>query len=228
MSLIFATQLTAMATAVLAVFAIVTGIYAVRAFRKQSQEVSDQAEMLRIQSEQLAEQRKVNAEQIRVLALQAAELRESLEERKREAEQLRSAQASRVWIALTAADYKSMVSDAAKAPRLDVTVVNSSEQPLYDAELHWYSASESHDAPSVQPLGTVLPGEKVRRDSPFPPRAVMFHCSAVLTFRDASGVNWARTADGALMHADSDLGPDTVRALLVMSRNSTSPPTNSA
>jgi hypothetical protein len=33
MSLIFATQLTAVATAVLAVFAVVTGIYAVRAFR---------------------------------------------------------------------------------------------------------------------------------------------------------------------------------------------------
>jgi hypothetical protein len=43
MSLIFATQLTAVATAVLAVFAIVTAFYAVRAFREQSQEVSDQA-----------------------------------------------------------------------------------------------------------------------------------------------------------------------------------------
>ena len=42
MSLIFATQQTAIATAVLAVFAIVADIYAVRAFRKQSQEVSDQ------------------------------------------------------------------------------------------------------------------------------------------------------------------------------------------
>ena len=35
MSLIFATQLTAVATAALAVFAIVTAVYAVRAFRKQ-------------------------------------------------------------------------------------------------------------------------------------------------------------------------------------------------
>jgi hypothetical protein len=44
MSLIFATQLTAVATTVLAVFAIVTGIYAVRAFRRQSQEVAILAE----------------------------------------------------------------------------------------------------------------------------------------------------------------------------------------
>ena len=44
MSLIFATQLTAIATAVLAVFAILTGIYAIRAFRKQSREVGILAE----------------------------------------------------------------------------------------------------------------------------------------------------------------------------------------
>jgi hypothetical protein len=44
MSLILATQLTAIATAVLAVFAILTTIYAVRAFRKQSQEVGILAE----------------------------------------------------------------------------------------------------------------------------------------------------------------------------------------
>jgi hypothetical protein len=59
--------------------------------------------MLEIQSGQLAGQRKVNAEQIRVLALRAAELRESLEERKREAVERRNAQASQVWIAVKVA-----------------------------------------------------------------------------------------------------------------------------
>lgn len=39
MSLIFATQLTAGATAALAVFAIVTALFALLAFRKQSEEV---------------------------------------------------------------------------------------------------------------------------------------------------------------------------------------------
>lgn len=48
--------------AVLALFAIITAVYAVRAFRKQSQEVSDQATMLKVQSEQLAEQRRINEE----------------------------------------------------------------------------------------------------------------------------------------------------------------------
>ena len=56
-------------------FAIVTAVFAVLAFRKQSREVSDQAKMLEVQSDQLGEDRTVNAEQIRVLKLQAEELR---------------------------------------------------------------------------------------------------------------------------------------------------------
>jgi hypothetical protein len=71
-------ELTAIATAVLAVFAILTTIYAVRAFRKQSQEVSDQASMLKVQSErlevyrtQIDEQREINDTRGKVLELQA-------------------------------------------------------------------------------------------------------------------------------------------------------------
>jgi hypothetical protein len=52
MPLLFVTPLTAIATTVLAAFAIVTAIYAVRAFRKHSQEVSDQVTMLKVQSDQ--------------------------------------------------------------------------------------------------------------------------------------------------------------------------------
>jgi hypothetical protein len=81
MSVDLSGELTAIATAVLAFFAIITAVYAVRAFRKQSQEVHDQAAMLSIQSDQLAEQRKINAEQTRVLALQASELTQSLSQR---------------------------------------------------------------------------------------------------------------------------------------------------
>ena len=94
MSLIFATQLTAVATAALAVFAIVTAYYARKALRSQSKEVSDQATMLKVQSEQLDEQRKMNAEQIKVLELQAKELRESIDEHGREREQRHRSQAS--------------------------------------------------------------------------------------------------------------------------------------
>ena len=60
-------EITAIATAVLADFAIIMAWYARRAFLKQSQEVRDQAEILRIQNGQLAEQRKINERQIKVL-----------------------------------------------------------------------------------------------------------------------------------------------------------------
>jgi hypothetical protein len=50
------------------------------------------------QHDQLESLRKVNEKQIEVLGLQATDLRESLDERKREAEELRSAQAARVFI----------------------------------------------------------------------------------------------------------------------------------
>ena len=90
--------ITAAATAVLAVFAVFTARYARKAFREQSQEVHDQAKMLKVQSEQLDEQRKINAEQTAVLRLQAQELEESLAERKREREQRSRAQASRVFV----------------------------------------------------------------------------------------------------------------------------------
>jgi len=63
MSLIAATQLTAVATVALAVFAIITAVVAYLAFQKQSDE--------------LADQRAVNAEQNEVLRLQADELRAS-------------------------------------------------------------------------------------------------------------------------------------------------------
>jgi hypothetical protein len=100
MSVDLSGEITAIATAALALFAIVTAAFAILAFRKQSQEVRDQAEMLMVQSAQLAEQQKLGQKQTEVLELQASELRESLDERKRESEQRRSAQASRAYLAL--------------------------------------------------------------------------------------------------------------------------------
>lgn len=83
MSLIFATQVTAVATAALAVFAIITAWYARKAFRKQSQEVMDQAQMLTVQSQQLGLQSQQLNDQREINALQAEDLHQSLEERAR-------------------------------------------------------------------------------------------------------------------------------------------------
>ena len=193
-------ELTAIATAVLAVFAIVTAFYARQAFRKQSQEVSDQASMLQVQSEQLAEQRKVNAEQMQVLALQAAELHESLGERKREAEQRRSAQAARVFMSQKIGIvFRQEDDDEPEYFDVSVTVVNTSDRPVYDTALHWHRGSESFDDLFVgEPLGTIMPGEERSSWRHFPPDTNMAISGAVLTFRDAAGARWMHRPDGTL------------------------------
>ena len=214
--------ITAVGTALLAVFAILTTIYAVRAFRKQSQEVSDQASMLQVQSEQLAEQRKVNAEQIRVLGLQAAELGESLGERKWEAEQRRSAQAarvfvsqaSRVFVAHDPSEVSEMLdededswTDITKAEAeaeggwsvAELTVVNTSDQPVYDTQLRWHRGSASHGWPPMEYLGTIMPGSEEKRIRRFPLDTNMAVSGAIFMFRDAAGVKWIRRPDGGLV-----------------------------
>lgn len=77
MSVVFATQLTAVATLALAVLALATAVLALLAWRKQSREVSDQAEMLRLQADAL---RQVSAD------------------REREARERRRAQAVQVYM----------------------------------------------------------------------------------------------------------------------------------
>ena len=71
-------EITAIATALLAAFAIITATFAILAFRKQSKEVSDQAEMLQVQSDRLElyrkqvdDQQEINLTHGKVLELQA-------------------------------------------------------------------------------------------------------------------------------------------------------------
>ena len=219
-------EVTAIATAVLAAFAIVTAYYARKAFLKQSQEVSDQASMLKVQSDQLEQQRKINAEQTKVLELQARELQESLAERKREAEARRSAQASQVSLAVKMLGFGSFQEGMHGGPLLEATAVNASErqQPIYNTKLYWYCGQEGYGSPNPEPLGTVLNWERESRRREFSPEADPGACGAFLTFRDAAGVDWIRTADGDIMQADSDTVPDLVKALLSASGNDASSP----
>ena len=105
--------------------------------------------MLGIESEQFAEQRKLNAEQAKVLELQATELRQSLEERKR-------AQAARVFIGATWHPEDPEFADPAFCTP---GVVNGSDFPAYDTQI-WYPSDTGHAYTS----GTVLPGEGARSD----------------------------------------------------------------
>jgi hypothetical protein len=218
MSLIFATQLTAIATAVLAVFAIATAWYARRAFLKQSQEVAaierqvkdqqeltmQQAGLLKIQSgllevqrQQLDDQRNANVGQAEVLKLQADELRESLAARQRAAEEQRKAQASKVFIAEDQGTYLPP-SGPPPVPTANARVVNSSDQPIYEADFYWRRGSASRGEPNPEPLGIIMPGGQVVRGRDFPPDTNMAVSGAILRFRDAAGVRWIRRPDGGL------------------------------
>jgi len=106
--MIAAAQWTAVATIALAVFAVATAVFASLAYRKQSMEVRSleahmtdigewarqETELLQVQfgqldmlRQQFEEQRAINARQTEVLELQAQELKASLKQREREADQ---------------------------------------------------------------------------------------------------------------------------------------------
>lgn len=145
-----ATWTTAIATAVLAVFAVITAVFAIRAFGKQSEEVktlqkqaadqekltSQQAELLKVQSgqlelqkKQLDDQRVVNVRQTEVFQLQAQELGESLKQRKQEAEERHRAQALFVHLFINRHNTN-----------IGAVVRNDSAWPIYQVTFIWRRA----------------------------------------------------------------------------------------
>jgi AcrR family transcriptional regulator len=153
MSLIFATQLAAIATAVLAVGAIITAVFAILAFRKQSDAVRDgrqligqQRDMLQVQSDRLEvyrgrvdEQRQINSTHGHVLQLQAEEIAASFRQREHDAEEQRRKQAARVtaWF------------DGWQAPAVWVEgarVRNASDEPIFDVRVFFHHMRETDGA----------------------------------------------------------------------------------
>jgi hypothetical protein len=202
---------TAAATLLLAGLAVVTAIFAIKAFGKQAQEVRDQAGMLEVQSGQLetmrgqlAEMQKVSQSQLEVLSLQADELRESLVERERETSERHRAQAARVFINVErSAAHK--VPDGVigfdTPPSVEATVHNTSEQPVYDVELDWHRGTAREGDP--EPLGVIMPGQTDMGHRDFPEGTIIEHCGAVVRFTDAAGVRWLRRPDGGLIEESS-------------------------
>jgi hypothetical protein len=181
MSDLFSTQLTAVATTALAVFAIITATVAALAFRKQSQEIN----LLR---EQLRDQKELGERQARVLELQNKELVESLEERKLNREQRYREQATRIFI-WEERRYSGMVIAHVK---------NTSAQPIYDVEVSWSAGFKVCGTYTFdQPL---LPGdEKVSnsaQDVSVPETMDPATLGADLWFRDAAGTSWRARPDG--------------------------------
>jgi hypothetical protein len=206
-------------TVVLAAFAIVTAWYARRAFLKQSQEVAaierqvsdgqelarQQAELLKVQSGQMELQREQLAAQTVANDIQADATARQAEERARQAEQARRAQAARVFLTespfkgrvdRSMAAYDESIGMGPKPPSITATVHNTSDQPIYDADLYWHQGSMVY--PTPVPVGTLLPGATFVGKRDFSRDTNLGVSGAVLHFRDAAGTRWTRRPDGYL------------------------------
>lgn len=184
-------------TWVLAVGAVATTWYAVRAYRLQSQEIAE----LRIDR---SDQRALNRQQVELLQLQAADLRESLESRRAAVGQdtghvaapapARDAQARRVfaWQEHLPADPRIRRLGNPK-PVVAVHVQNSSDDLIRDVEVRWHRGS----APTAEPdrISQLIPGteDTVIREVPLDTISEMF--GAAVAFRDVHNLTWLRRAD---------------------------------
>jgi hypothetical protein len=139
MSLIFATQLTAVATVVLAAFAIVTAWYARRAFLKQSQEV-------RAIEQQVKDQQELTRQQADLLNVQSGQLELQRQQFAQEQADRRRAQASRVFITIS----RDPSQGASDPGTVTVRVTNTSQQPVYDLTIGWRKGTAPWDGPDSE------------------------------------------------------------------------------
>lgn len=213
MSALVATQITAAATAVLALFAIVTGVFAVLAFRKQSAEVAtlqqqatdqqeltrQQGEMLRVQADQLDLQRrqlddqcKVNGKQIGVLELQAQELQASLTARQEATVQWRYQYAS------TVVPWQEEPRQSGLGFLVVAHVKNTGERPVRDMSARWHVA----DTPiqdREQLAACFLPGAEDSFECRVEGAAIQAGLKAIVQFRTVGDDWWSAGTDGGLI-----------------------------
>jgi hypothetical protein len=233
--------LTTIATAILAVFAVITALYARKAFRKQSEEtaavvrqaadgqklIDQQAKLIDVQTgqlevlrAQLEDQRKAAAAQAVVFELEARELQRSFTERDREAEDRRRSQAATVtaWLKL--------FEDTEFGNLLGAVVSNQSGQPVYDVQAYLYYMEEyrlgSEWAPTAGGASRIvkilmphtdLPVFLPEEASPYPEEDDGTAYRPGVMFTDAYGNRWERNPRGILnpVPPDAAYPPDLTR-----------------
>lgn len=187
MSLLTATEVTAVATAVLALLAAATAWFAFAAARAQ-------------------------AEQVRILRGQVRSAKTELD---RQADDRRRAQAAQVYLTRAAVKVRrgsqgtvQVQGISAKAAHVDITVHNTSKQPVYDVRVHWASATAKVQAGSDDPAGTLPPGGEYHAQRELPGDMPLEDFTAVASFRDAAGLQWSITPDGRLQSVPEGLAQD--------------------
>jgi hypothetical protein len=197
MSLEVATWVTAIATAVLAVFAVVTAWYARKAFREQAREVA-------AIEQQVSDQKELTARQTELLKVQTDQLDLQHRQFEREQSDRRRAQASGIYVTVSLRG-EGLNEPAPRVagepgPVLVVRVENTSRQPVYELVIHWRRSGVSWDQPDVADV--LRPQTFVSRTRSFadglPAIVDRTLYSAVIRFRDAAGVHWLLRPDGQL------------------------------
>jgi hypothetical protein len=185
-------------TWILAAGALITAVFAIMAFRKQSAE-------LKILQTQVDDQRTTNKKLAAAAELQAEELSQSLAERTRERERQHRAQAEKIYVRLAKSPGTSAAPDNSvvqgrmtRPPVITATVHNYSQQIIRDVQLRWHTGVASFGEPNPEPLGELIPQAEASRDRRFPQDSDLDRCGALVMFRDAAGTMWLRRPDGDL------------------------------
>jgi hypothetical protein len=181
MSLLAATEMTAIATAVLAAGAILTSVFAGLAFSKQSRQLKDQ--------------QGINEKLRKVLTLQAQDLTATSAIRDRDTGELRQAQARQVFLVKKwherdpALDQVTAnLTSQQHSPVLVMTIENSSDRPIHDVELRWDVDGVPADVEDT--WKTFEPHVKQSKTRPIPTGNESL--TAVLRFTDANDFAWER------------------------------------
>lgn len=177
-------QLQGWGTAVAALVAIAALVAAVRAYQLQQRQINDQA--------------KTNTKQLEVLELQAKNLEAALADRERDARERRRHQAEQVNACLK-------VEGRERGPFTgDITVVNRSQQPVYNLCTHWLNAGSEMRFDTAlspdNPQGRLDPGVETFFSIDVLANAGvgMANLRVWVEFIDAKHVRWRTYPDGWL------------------------------
>jgi hypothetical protein len=190
-------EITAIATVVLAIFAIVTAWYARRAFLKQSDEV------LAIER-QVKDQKVLTRQQAELLEIQSGQLEVQRQQLNDQRTEQRRAQASRILISAEPRPDPGISESTDPIATNLVTVRNTSLQPIYDLRFLFREADGEWTLPSDPPdQAFLMPDERYEYPFPvdIPYMDFMLDTSlvgAAVVFRDATGVHWRLYSDGRL------------------------------
>lgn len=189
-------EITAIATAVLAVLAIITAAFAILAFRKQTQEVGAIERQVKDQEELMQQQATLLEIQGRQLELQQKQFDQQADERRR-------AQASRVFIWSESGYDPSPIDEGDPPPEPGVIahVRNTSEQPIYVLNIDWGPEKPRWMESTHFPV--LMPGDQKDPFQPIEHRNIL-KLAPIARFRDAAGLHWILTPDGQLDESSAE------------------------